>query len=61
MATTHRCPLHAGGEPQLDCVDCENQFCADCAELLTPKNSGIGFDRCDPCEDKAEADMADSP
>lgn len=36
--------------PDLGCMDCEDQFCRECAELLTAGNSQIGADLCNRCE-----------
>lgn len=47
-------PAHAK-VPQLNCGDCQERFCADCAAELATRNSIQGADVCNRCLDIQEA------
>jgi hypothetical protein len=53
MTIATACTVHIGNPDPL-CIDCEDQFCADCGQELTARNSGPGMDICDDCETKRE-------
>lgn len=56
MAVRPSCITHPKA-PDLGCVDCEDQFCHECATELTNRNSATGSDICDPCADRFEQEQ----